>query len=86
MFLLQCEKCKVQSMPTTEGWRVPDDWRNLEYRLKGYGSTIRTYHLCAPCAKAMNLPEDKKVSLADQFLDILSELAAEAVDDAIANQ
>ncbi len=85
MHIIQCDKCKTQSEPDQRTNITPDGWHRIEYRVQQYGSSTRIYHLCPVCTKALGLPEDAKVSLADQFLDILSDLATDAVEDAISN-
>jgi len=85
MFIIQCDKCKIQASPKPDV-RLADGWRPIQYRTTEYGSPITHYHICPSCAEKLKLPPDKDASLADQFLDILSELAAEAVEDAIANR
>ena len=85
MFIIQCDKCKKQSEPQRDTGS-PDGWRNIEYRSEyrsGYCCIV--YHICQSCSLELNLVGENKVSLADQFIDILSDLAANAVDDAIAN-
>ena len=85
MHIIQCDKCKKHSGPRDETGS-PDDWRRITFAM-GYPHGQKSYDLCPDCCKLMNIPVGNAVdsNLADRLLDIISELAGEAVADSIAN-
>ena len=86
MFIIQCDKCKKQSdsqtVPTS-----PKDWRRITFTI-GYPHSQKVYDLCPDCCRLLKLSvgTGQDQSLADRFLDIITDLAQEAVEDAISNQ
>lgn len=80
MYQLICDKCKKTTEPTREV-KVPKDWRTITYRIGSYGYNHVTFHFCQTCATELQIPEEPTTSIADQLVELISEITQDVVDN-----
>jgi len=82
MYVIQCDKCKTQAEPT-HTTATPETWRRITFT-QGYPHKQITFDLCPECIFFLKLPSaaQKEMSLGDQLLSIIEDIAMDAAEDA----
>ena len=82
MIIHKCDKCGVQvAQKKGERPKCPEGWCDLAPF--GYGRTTH-YEICPECQEALGLPKEdtaQRETITDNLIDILSEIAQEAVQE-----
>lgn len=87
MIIFVCDKCKKKSEPSKAQYNsTPKDWRQITFHVN-YSSGNMTYLICPKCQDKLGIPKGVKVSetIGDKLLDIITDIAMDAVADAEVN-
>jgi len=79
MITHNCDKCSKEiKQEKGQKAREPENW--ITIRPGGYGCQV-AFELCPDCQKALNLPKESvPETLAERLIDILTEIAQDAVE------
>ena len=90
MIIFKCDKCGYLSEPQ-EGTSMPKDANGRKFWsdvvIRSSRGRVKTFHLCPPCKKKLNIPDDfneAQANMADNLMEILTEIAQDAAAAVIA--
>ncbi len=85
MIIHKCDKCGCLSeQKKGQSASPPEGWTTIRFDNGAYQVRYVYYELCPACQKALNIPDEYKKaipSIGENLLDILSEIAKEAIQE-----